>query len=237
MARKSYKFVLLVFCIFMFTGCNVTYNLEVNGDKVIESSDVYFENKDVLGTLPSVPSNLGGSSNNNLDLKKARDNIYENDYSAYYNDFSSFYAKKKLNDRIGINYSFSFNSSSYKNSMLLNSCFEDVSVYKYKDNMIFDFKNSSYCFNQDIYDKLDAVTINLKTNNKVLDNNADSVSNKVYTWNLNRDESKDIYVKFKLSDESNYNYLLIVLVIIFLTGLTVYVVFIIRKKAVSNNEI
>ena len=48
------------------------------------------------------------------------------------------------------------------------------------------------------YNMLDKITINIKTNYLVKENNADKVNNNIYTWNLTKDNYQDKSIKIKI---------------------------------------
>lgn len=242
---KKYRIWFLILFTILFTGCDVTYNLEIKDNKIIESADVYFEEKDAISTLPNYKLNSDGTldfssdSVEQINLEDFRNSVFGDNYNAFYDSSlaKDYYNKKKIDDSIGINYKYSFDLSNYGNSLMLNSCFDDISVKKNKNNLILDLKDSSYCFN-DIYQKLSSVTVKVKTDYKVLDNNADEVSSNVYIWNLSLDgESKDIYMKINIPDRENSNYLFIIIIIIVFVLFIIYLCIHIRNKSISNNEI
>ena len=243
---KKYRIWFLLLFTILFTGCDVTYNLEIKDNKIIESADVYFEEKDAMSTLPDFKLNSDGTpdfssdSDEQINLEDFRNSVFGDNYNAFYDDSigGGYYSKKKIDDKIGINYNYSFDLSNYENSSMLNSCFSDISVYTYKDNLVLDLKDSSYCFEQDIYEELDSVTVKVKTDKKVLENNADEVSSNIYTWELSRDgESKDIYMKIYIPDSVNKNYLLIIILILAFIIFVIYMYIYTRNKNISNNEI
>ena len=99
-------------------------------------------------------------------------------------------------------------------------------------------------------DGLDKITINIKTNYEVLDNNATSINDNTYTWVITKNNytNSNIYIKMSKSRNSSSNndtkdtnvsnfqltYLIIVVVLLLL-GLLIYKQF--KKNSEEKNKI
>ena len=172
------KWLLLIICVFLITGCKVEYNVTINDDaKVLESvnmtgEDAFFDTYYKTLRINVIKSLL--AANGNEDLLK--DNHY--DYKVVEDKkYPYVLANKEYND-----------IDSYANSSIFfEQFFDKVEVTK-KDNII-TFKASEFKPNspQDLsrFDVGDA-TINITSKYKVVKNNADSISEKdnIYTWNI-----------------------------------------------------
>lgn len=228
------KKIFLLFVLIFMTGCNAVYNIEITDDKVLESSDFYATKKIFYD-----PSSDGVSENDEIS-----DYYYKQDYPAFKNGIykKKLYNKKMIdnNDLYGMNLNYSFGLNNYNDSSLLNYCF-DSSVFKVKDNyIILDAKDVSKCFTQDIYEHLDFLTVKVKTDLNVTENNADEVDNNIYIWEISREDSlnKDIYLKIKKSViKKNFPFITVVIIIGVIIAVIGLVITFIRKKNIENNAI
>ena len=100
------------------------------------------------------------------------------------------------------------------------------------------------CFEE--YAMLNTITVNLKTNHKVVSSNADSINGYHYTWNLSREEKDDAAILITIKkDEYVFNYkneflkkilyTVCFIGIILGVGIIIYLYF--KKKSSSLNEI
>lgn len=229
------KKVLFIICLFLLTGCDVVYNLDVKDIDRIESIKFNLKESDNVPVNENVDGDVDYLSDN---LKMLTDTYYNEDYNSLNNDSTDkyFYEKKRNNDNsFSLNYIFNNNNYSFSNA--LNYCFENISVDDNEKYLIFDFKNSSVCFEQDIYDRLDKVTINIKTDYDVVSNNADEVNKNTYSWILSKkDIEKEIYIKMKKNKNADIGVWAIILFSIFIVGLIVFAVYYFRGKFISSNE-
>lgn len=93
----------------------------------------------------------------------------------------------------------------YENSPGIKACYQYFSVLEQDDEIILSTSLVNNCF--DTYPNLDFITVNLKTNHKVVSNNADIVDGYHYTWNLSRETKDDSAILITLKkDEYIFNY-------------------------------
>lgn len=214
------KKILLTICIFLLAGCDVTYNLTIGNSSVIESSNFYLEN--------------------NKENSSIIDGYAASDYLAYY-DMDSLkdnnYFLKKISDKngIGINLKYNYKKNKYQYSSLLDMCYYKKSFDSNDDYVLFYTEGGARCFYQDGEEVLDSLTINIKTDLKGVENNADSVKGNVYTWKLNKDnfEDKDIYLKLKKKSGSNYVGIIVICIVIFIFIL-LYLLYLKMKNSKRN---
>lgn len=235
MDMKKY---LLLF-ILLLTGCKATYNLDISDDKIIESSNFYRESSDADYYVDEDGLKIEDELFN---LNDMLDSYYNKDYYAFnYNaDSDAFYTKSKIDDvnGIGINLNYSYNYDIFKDSYLFSYCSSSGSFVNNDKYIVINVSGLDVFFNQESIGDFNSLTINIKTNLKVIKNNADSVNRNIYTWNINKknSEKKRIYIKVK----KKVDYTPIIIVIIFVTCILLFIIFMIlfiRKKNIENNSI
>lgn len=232
------KYLLLLF-ILLLTGCKATYNLNISDDKIIESSNFYRESSD-----PDYYVDEDGFKIEDelFNLNDMLDSYYNNDYYAFNYNFGSdaFYTKRKIDDinGIGINLSYSYNYDNFQNSYLFSYCFSNDSFVNNDNYIVIDAKDFGAISLLDQSDQFDSLVINIKTNLKVVDNNADYVKGNVYSWTVDRSNinSKRIYIKIKKKVDYTNLFIFIGFVIIFALFILLFSLYVIRNNR-KNNEI
>lgn len=191
------KFCFFTVLLLVLCGCNSSYNLNIKDNDI--------------------------SENIILDLNNLDNGDYLNrDYYPFHNNLGLFYKKEVINNNDGnfLSLNYDYSSSEFANSFVISDCFQER-TYENEDNYIYiKLKNLSECFYGDSFD------INIKTDNVVTINNADSINDNVYTWHVTTENRNDLLVEFKISkgqyvdNSSNYIFIIFVfclLVIIFIS--------------------
>lgn len=228
---------LLILIILLTSGCDVVYNIDIDESIVTESTNIYFEQHDFIG------SNVYNSADeiNSKDISELVDKNYNRDYLALNNPINDeYYKKKKINDNIGdgINLSYDYTIDNYYNSSLINYCISNEVITENDKYIIVDVKDFGHCFYKDPYELLSSLTINVKTEKKVLDNNADSINKNVYTWTINKDNinKKNLFIKIRNEPYYGNDFIVILIIFIFLFLINFFVYFV-RRQNKANNEI
>lgn len=214
---KSKFKIIILFIILFLTGCTGSgeYNLTIDKDKVSENIKITVPNDNFQNdSLDGYPIELE----------------FEEDYYAL-KDQKIFYNKKvedtKTDKIMYLDYTYNINDYEYSN--FLNSCFEDLDYENTANYMTIDATNFLNCMNGD------EITINIKTDLKVLKNNADIINDNIYTWNINKNNfvSKNIMIKIS---KKEFPYLLLLMSLSFIL-LTFIIIILFLKKSKKNNEI
>lgn len=203
------KIFIICFLSLILFGCsNAEYNLTINDDSFYEDINVYFDND---------------SSYSFIDY----------DFYPLHSNVDNIYEKKieNFNGMTKLNLKYKYSVEEFGNSNTLNQCFD------YKD---LDFNDDFYYINIGNFNGCITnpdFVINIKTNNKVLFNNANSVKNNVYSWYINSDNVNDFSLEIKVSKgiyklETKY-VILIFSFILFLLLILSYIFF--KKKKSSDN--
>ncbi len=200
------RIVGLLIIMFFLTGCEATYNLEIEEDIFKEDIKIEVDNTLKDETL----EDYGNLSYKELFDLRYRDHepiyfSYEN-YNPYEEEDQEgveYYKQEIIDNNInyGINYNYDFNIDGFANSKGVNSCYKEFSVQKYNDIYSLETNNLATCF--DNYPLLDKLTINLKIDYRIIYQNADSNNDDIYTWIIDRDnyQNKNIRVSYTKSEE------------------------------------
>ena len=154
--KKIYLFVLTI----LLTGCSSTYNITVDENKIDEHLKI------------SIPTNLVNENTLQEQLEAQLGN-YNIDYT---NDSNNYY----------VDYTNNYDIGNYFDSKLINLCY-DTSSNKITDQQIKITTSSQFrCIYMDDGVQMDSVDINITTQLKVIENNADEVNKNTYTWHINK---------------------------------------------------
>lgn len=203
------KLILLSVVMFFLTGCSATYDIEIYNNQVKE--DMEFVN-----TNPSSWDSEAQYGLTYRDLLLAshdypypafdstvvdEDDTIKLDGVEYYNN-QLISNSTKLGQRLSYH---KFTLDNFNDSSIVKKCYQYFNIIEEESNIILSTSFENKCFDE--YPMLDNITINLKTNHKVVSSNADSVSGYHYTWNLTRESKDDAAILITLKkDEYVFNY-------------------------------
>lgn len=175
------KKLLIILFIFLVSGCTAEYNLTIEDDNFIESIDISapIDKKDELNYFVENEQLIKSSISSNV--------IYNREVSDY-------------DDKAVVNLYHKFSLNEY-NESTANKCFENFKIMEEDDyyTIVADKFNCYGGFEA----SAEKYIINIKTNYNVLNNNADSVKNNVYTWNIDKKnhEKKSIIFQFSKKEK------------------------------------
>lgn len=225
--KKIKKILFISLILWFVTGCDATYNVEIYNDSYKEDATI------VENDSQNWDDNSSGFT--------PRELIY-NEYKLD----NYFYTKTLIDDdtSLGLNYKGNFDFESFSTNSIGFRCYEYVRVLNENDSIIIITSNKNLCYER--YKWLDKLTVNVKTNHKVLNHNADAVNNETYTWHLTKENSLDRIIKIELAEDeyvSNYdneilkNTGMILGIIIGATILIIVIVFFFRKRMDTANKV
>lgn len=217
--------MLALFVLLLATGCDGTYNLEIYDDRYKEDITIIENNTNNWYS----PNKNGVSFNDLLTEEYNRDNFY--------------YQKKLISDTttMGLNYKSDFDIDTYDSLAIPYRCYQYFTVLDEGDDIVISTSNKNLCYGA--YEWLNNITINIKTNHKVLEHNADSVKNGIYTWKLTRENASDKSIQIKFSTKkfivnyenedikSNFSLAFIIAGILILTGIILLILRMLQKNA------
>ena len=183
MKNKSLFIIILI----LITGCSVEYNLNI--DSSFSEHTVYIPESSeemIDGTQYRLPALFGESrlTYDNSNLKEIK----------YYNI-------KTLKDN-KFSFNFVYDDNQLNDSNIANSCYQFFSVDAKENEVSILTGNKFYCF--DVYEELDSVTININSNYKVIQSNADKIVGKKHTWYITRENASNKPIIF-VYDKSKKN--------------------------------
>lgn len=223
---KKIKLISLLAIIFIVTGCEANYNLTIEKDKMIETVDFFADNT---------------KANSNI-IKTYLDG----DLMAYYDLDSKMprnYEKKGIDskNKVGLNLSYEYSDDNLQKSALLNMCYYNKNIIKTDDTLIITTDGKAMCFYKDGQKTLDKLTINIKSNFKVLENNADKIEDDVYTWYITDENYQNHPINLKVdltSEKKDYTFIIISLCVLgglILAAISVLVFVYIKNR--QNNRL
>lgn len=205
---KKIKYILLILIVFILTGCSGDYNLTFNKDLSInEELNILIDNND-------------NTYERTLDLLKKAE-IDPDKYEIMIDK-----------DKVKIVYKETYTSfeNYYLNSKLYRSLFENIEYEKDNTGMSINTKSRFKLNdknNQSIinaYD-IDNFKINLSIPFNVTENNADSIKDNTYTWNLNNSDTyKEINLKYDYRNDRVPSIVLISTIVIISVGIILYII-------------
>lgn len=227
---KKIKIIISILTVTIFCGCTVKYNINISDDNITEEINI--------------------TEKKNLITEDLDNSFNEDIYSQYNSKGIKLYTKSKSNNGITNTYTLKQNYAilNYKKARALNECFDAVNIVKDEENenrYLFQTSKGFKCMTYD-YAPISSYEINITTDYDVIDHNADSYKNNVYTWNINNDnaDQKTIMLEFqkkstkqKNKNKFNINYEMIAIIIgiifvAFLIGLGI-----IKSISNKNNKI
>lgn len=209
---KYFKYVFVILLMFIMSGCSIDYTLFISDRGFDETINV-----NVIDSLENTE-------------------IAEKDYNPLHHSDSIIYDKKvkKGNESIDIKLHYNYSLEEFSNANSFNQAFYNKNI-EISDRII-DIQLSEL-------EGLNVSTdfdIKIKTNNKVLSNNADVVKGNTYIWHVDDKNKENVNVKIKikrgtLNKKNNGSiniYIYIFLGIIFVCGIAaVYFTYKRRKKS------
>lgn len=179
--------ILFIIILILITGCSVEYNLNI--DSSFSEHTVYIPESSeemIDGTQYRLPALFSESrlTYDNSNLKEIK----------YYNI-------KTLKDN-KFSFNFVYDDNQLNDSNIANSCYQFFSVDTKENEVSILTGNKFYCF--DVYEELDSVTININSNYKVIQSNADKIVGKKHTWYITRENASNKPIIF-VYDKSKKN--------------------------------
>lgn len=221
---EKLKKVLLICFVFCLTGCDVEYNLSIDQNFMTENVNFMTEN----------------TTQNKTELEK----YLRVKHQAYFDMDSSStnnYEQKEISedDKIGVNFYYKFKNTDLQNSSLLNYCYYKKSISKVNDEVIIYTDGKTKCMYVNGEKNFDSLTINIKTNYKVLENNADKVENNIYTWIIDESNYNNHPINMKISLKENITqkkriFIVIILFVILIIVIIFFAIRIRKKHKASN---
>lgn len=188
---KKIKLLVLFVCLFLLSGCDAVYNMEI-GRTIKEELIVRYNDSEYV-EFKELDSNKYVAMYFNDSNNKLEDGIEPPLENVKYYDFKEDSALKT------VTFSGSIRQKDYWRSSIVKSGFKTVDIVYSKDEI--HLKTSKGFLRDDI----DSVTINIKSNYKVMSSTADVAKGDVLTWIINSSnrDTKQIVVDYSIEKESS----------------------------------
>lgn len=211
---KKLKIILLLFVVILLSGCSGTYNIKINEDlSVKENIDLTIpnENDSYEKTVELFEKN--NIPKDNYDVI-ASDNNVKITYNEDYESIEDYLLNSKLYKNLFNNINFENDKKEIKLSTSSKLKLDGNT----SDNIVDDYNIS-------------LLQINVETPYKVVENNADTVSDNIYSWVLNKDTtSKDINLIINIQNKPNTYISIVVLSLICIIVVGTLGVIFVRSK-------
>lgn len=210
----KFRKVILLFLLFLLTGCSVEYNLIVNEDKNIEESVVVLQ-----------PNSFWGNTREEIEEQLFWTLVFSKDET----EPAYFYNQEQILGDVnsGVKYSYEFkNIENFESeSEILKNCFESYNVEL--DNNILSINASGFKCMSVLGDDFN-ININIISDGKVITGNYDKNNYNKYTWNINSDDIINIELSIDTSKINTQAFtdifvpVLIIFVVLLLFGMILF---------------
>ncbi len=253
------KILFLMAIIFLLTGCNVEYNIEIQDDQIkvngelLETDELKWNQPVVENTHEEIDFNMdpnlcsdgtcgildGEPDTSSLTFRELVDlKTIDPDAKIEGLEKVSDIGKLGISTKKTISYE---SRNSLKKMPGIQTCYKNFSIVENenKDGVILSTSNKNLCF--DTYDILEEIKIRLKTNHEVENHNADEVVDGEYIWKINKNNynNKSIQINLLNKTHKKFDFRLLILlgsailVIVGIVGIIVMSVYIKSRKVNS----
>ena len=171
------RLMILFFSLFTLVGCSIKYDLDLTEPNTVneqmeileeDNSDEYFDTlKNYNGNIRTIYS------------EEDPDNFEKDPDLDYYN------VENNSDDNVAdLKINYMFDSEEFSSSNIINSCYENINFINNDKYVDISTSSKFLCFKK--YITAREVEINIKTDKKITEHNADKVNGNTYTWLLNR---------------------------------------------------
>lgn len=162
------KMILLIIFLFAITGCTTQYDLTIDESSFDESITVKAPKNEFTGNDIKVYSQQDIPITQETGQTRFYNNSMTEDNSNYYLKF---------------NYLHDINTIT--KSYFITNCYQNANISETDEDIKISTSSEFMCINMDEGWHNDAVQINITTDLKVIENNADEINDNTYTWNIN----------------------------------------------------
>lgn len=215
------KILFLIVVAFLFTGCSVEYNIEIQDDQItvngelLETDELNWNHPVVKNSQEEIDFNMdpnlcsdgscgildGEPDTSSLTFRELVD-LKTTDPDARIEGLEKISDTSKLG--ISTHKTISYQSrDSFKEMPGILTCYKNFSIVENqnKDGVILSTSNKNLCF--ETYDILDDITVRLKTNHEVESHNADEVVDGEYIWKINRNNYNNKSIQMNLLNKTH----------------------------------
>ncbi len=175
---KTRRIILLLITIILLTGCKAKYDIYIDDNKINDTIEIYEDSTKV----------------NNATKKQSEDFDdliidWERGYDYYKREL---YTTDKIT---GYRYTYDFSYDEYDAMSQLRKCYDN---FEFKNENIISLKTSNEFLCGDYYPNTDYIEINFSSKYEIVESNADSKSNNIHTWIINKRNYKNKPIILKI---------------------------------------
>lgn len=204
MKRKILCLLLLIF----LTGCSTEYNLEFKDGKFKDNVKIGQFDSNKIGDFDTLEP-----------------------VATYVDKETQYYALNYKDNYLYLNHEYTIND--YKKAAALIECFDKYEITDDEKYYYIHASGEFKCLSYLGY-KNDSVKVNFTTDLKVESNNADSISNNVYTWTFNDNNYKNKEIIIKLIKKNNKGKIIIASILCIL--LIMFILYKRLKKHINDKN-
>jgi len=220
----KFKKIITIMSIIALTGCTAEYNLKFEENKITET---------VIIKATTEEENNGFRY---LEENEVYSIIDQRQQEKYEKEII-----KENQNKLG-KFTYEYNFGNYKKSRF-SSCYDAYTLTQDNGITSLSTSNEFKCMVYN-YNKIDSLELNIETEYNVIENNADKVEGKKYTWYINDSNKDNKPIKFKYDTKSlekkqksrktNYKDILLFTVITAAIAITIVLLITIRHKRVNK---
>ena len=218
------KIICLITIIFL-TGCGAKYQINITDDSVEETINVSMY-------VDPTKGNNDVAESVDLNSIEAINSLKNTNLTVLTNSNDIFYNKEITNDGnlYNISLSYKYSKEQYKNSRVINECFENHTILFEKDRTYIHLSGKFYCYDNEDID------IVVKSSNKVNKSNG-SKSGGSYHWTINQDNYNNVDIEIEISDKSKVRMYIYYGIAAIVLAVLLYFGFIAYGKIANRNNV
>jgi len=161
------KIIYIMIICLLSTGCTVEYNLNVDDKNIKEDITIQVQDSSTLDTEMY------------NQLTNPKNKVYLNEYEYYKMNYT------EGENNIISHFTYKHDLEKYNQATVLDLCYSNRNIEVTEDKIIISTKGSFACAFTEFGENITNAKINITTNLKVIENNADEIYDNTYTWNIN----------------------------------------------------
>lgn len=231
------KIIFLVLLLLMTSGCEIEYTLDMDNDTYIEKTIATGNPEALSEQTVDLTSEVLYDIYKTKPIPIFNDVILQAESDEKIKDVT-YYKTKDLssNNQYGLQFTGKFNFKDIGKSSLINYVYNDFSISKKDNETTLSTGKKFKLFEQ--YPNLDKATINIKTKNKVIKNNADTIKNNTYTWYITKEnyQNKPMTITIK-QNQLNFKFKqtkVLIMAVVIMSIIAIVSIFIKYKRKKIN---
>lgn len=224
------KIFVLLAMVFIFTGCTIEYNIDINEFSYSEDLYIIENHQKYYKETGLNYKNLIGINKQSVEMEL--DQPTQIEYMNLSNYFTLFDSGAHL-----------FNDGRFYSQypLPIYKCYENY-VFENKSGVI-TLETSGKFLCPNFLQKADDIILNIYSDYELIDTNANSINDNKYTWDIKNNTDKKIYLKLQVTDKTseieepitvNWNLISMIMAIVFVIIGIVFLIIILLKNRVNK---